>query len=66
MINKTSQNSFQCCSSSIVVTTLDSEVPGSSPWKRVQIYIYKEDCLRLCLNAFAQFSRYRAETLRIG
>ena len=36
------------------------------------IYIYKEDCLCLCLSlsvsmhAFAQFSRYRAETLQVG
>ena len=36
----------------------------------VVIYIYKEDCLSLslsvCLNAFVQFSRYRAETLQVG
>ena len=35
------------------------------------IYIYKEDCLcclsvSVCLDAFAQFSRYRAETLQVG
>ena len=32
------------------------------------IYIYKEECLRLCVcfNAFVQFSRYRAETLQVG
>ena len=32
------------------------------------IYIYKEDCLSLsfCLDAFSQFSRYRAETSQIG
>ena len=34
------------------------------------IYIYKEDwlsvCLSFCLNAFAEFSRYRAETLQVG
>ena len=37
------------------------------------IYIYKEDCLSVCLslslsfclNAFAQFSRYKAETLQV-
>ena len=31
-------------------------------------YIYKEDCLSLsvCLNVFAQFSRYRAETVQVG
>ena len=40
----------------------------------ISIYIYKEDCLSVCLSlsvsvcldAFAQFSRYRAETLQVG
>ena len=32
------------------------------------IYIYKEDCLSLsvCLNAFAQFSRYKVQTSQTG
>ena len=43
---------------------------GNSASIPLIIYIYKEErlCLSVsvCLNAFAQFSRYKAETLQVG